>query len=121
MVSIFNFASFISVFNRNMESDVAGDVSGYFKRLLVSLIAAHRSEALPNQQRAAVLAKELYDGGMKRLGTDEVTFNRIFASESIAQLRMVFDEYQRIAGHDIEKAIRSEMSGDVERAFLAVG
>ena len=34
---------------------------------------------------------------------------------------MVFQEYQKVAGHDIEKAIKSEMSGDVERAFLALG
>ena len=58
---------------------------------------------------------------MKKMGTDEVTFNRIFAVESFAHLRLVFDEYKRIAGHDIEKAIKSEMSGFVEKAFLALG
>ena len=58
---------------------------------------------------------------MKRIGTDEVVFNRIFAMESFAHLRLVFDEYQRLAGHDIEKAIKSEMSGFVEKAFLAIG
>ncbi len=46
-------------------------------------------------------------------------FNRIFATESLAQLRLVFENYYRQTGHDIEKAIRSEMSGDVERAFVA--
>lgn len=55
------------------------------------------------------------------MGTDEVKFNQIFASESNPQLRLVFDEYQRLTGHPIEKAIKSEMSGDVERAFLALG
>jgi annexin A7/11 len=64
--------------------------------------------------------KELYHAGVKKLGTDEVKFNQIFASESYAQLRMVFDEYYKLTGHDIEKAIRSEMSGDVEMAFLAI-
>ncbi len=58
---------------------------------------------------------------MKKLGTDEVTFNRIFASESMLQLKLVFDEYYRLTGHDIEKAIRSEMSGFAEKAFLAIG
>jgi hypothetical protein len=36
-------------------------------------------------------------------------------------LKLVFEEYYRLSGNDIEKAIRSEMSGDVERAFLAIG
>ena len=59
--------------------------------------------------------------GEKRLGTNEVVFNRIFASESFGQLKLVFEEYYKLTGHDIEKAVKSEMSGDVERAFLAVG
>lgn len=49
-----------------------------------------------------------------------MTFNRIFAAESFAQLALVFSEYYRITGHDIDKAVKKEMSGDVERAFLAV-
>jgi len=53
------------------------------------------------------------------LGTNEVVFNRIFALESFAQLRMVFEEYQKIKG-PIENAIRNEMSSSVEKAFLAV-
>ncbi len=33
---------------------------------------------------------------------------------------MIFDEYYKLTGHDIEKYIKSEMSGDVEMAFLAI-
>lgn len=55
------------------------------------------------------------------MGTDEVKFNQIFASESFAHLNLIFNEYYKMTGHDIEKAIRSEMSGDVETAFLAIG
>jgi hypothetical protein len=46
---------------------------------------------------------------------------RIFAGESFPHLRLVFDEYKKITGHDIETAIRREMSTSVQRAFLAVG
>ena len=55
------------------------------------------------------------------MGTDEVAFNRIFASESLPQLKLTFEEYYRLTGHDIEKAVKSEMSGFVEKAFLALG
>ncbi len=50
-----------------------------------------------------------------------VVFNRIFASESFDQLRMVFDEYYKLTGRQIEQALRNEMSTSVERAFLTVG
>ena len=32
----------------------------------------------------------------------------------------IFEEYRKQTGHDIETAIKREMSGDVEHAFLAV-
>ena len=54
------------------------------------------------------------------MGTNEVAFNRIFATESFPQLKAVFEEYQRLTGHELEKAIKSEMSGSVEKAFLAI-
>jgi hypothetical protein len=63
----------------------------------------------------------LYEAGAKRLGTDEVKFNRIFACESFPHLKLVFEEYQRLTGKDIEDAIKNEMSGDVKDAFLCVG
>lgn len=108
------------MYNRDLEKDVRGDTSGYFKRLIVSLAAAHRSDNPPDHARAAQQANELYTAGARSLGTDEVTFNRIFASESFPHLRVVFDEYRKRAGHDIEQAIKSEMTGFVEKAFLAV-
>lgn len=109
------------MYSRNLEEDVKGDVSGYFKRFLVSLLAANRQESQPPDfNRAAQLARELYQGGERRLGTDEMVFNRIFAMESYAQLRLVFDEYQKLTGHPIESAIKSEMSTSVEQAFLTL-
>jgi annexin A7/11 len=54
------------------------------------------------------------------VGTNESVFNRIFATESLPQLRLIFENYYRQTGHDIDKAIKTEMSGDVERAFLAI-
>ena len=62
----------------------------------------------------------MYLAGEKRIGTNEVKFNQIFACESLPQLRLIFEEYYKITGHDMEKAIKAEMSGDVKQAFLAI-
>ncbi|CAF0853823.1 unnamed protein product [Brachionus calyciflorus] len=113
-------AAYQQMYHGNLEKDVGSDASGYFKRFLVSLMASHRSENPPDYQRAAQQARALYSAGEKRIGTNEVEFNRIFASESFAQLRLIFDEYYKLTGHDIDKALKTEMSGDVERAFLAI-
>lgn len=46
--------------------------------------------------RANQDARKLYQAGEKRLGTDEVAFNAILASQNFNQLRAVFDEYQKV-------------------------
>jgi len=106
--------------DRNMEKDVADDFSGSLKKLMVSLMTANRSEAMPNLDRAGQQARELFKGGVERFGTDETLFNRIFASESFPQLQMIFDIYAKSFNQNIEKAIKDEMSGNTEKAFLAL-
>ena len=95
--------AFRLVFNKDLESALRSESSGYFKRFLTSLSTAHRSEQPADPAKALQQAKELYEAGEKRAGTNEVTFNRIFAAESFAQLRAIFENYYRLTGHDIEK------------------
>ncbi len=102
---------FKQIYNQDLEREVAGDVSGYFKRILVSLVAASRSEMPPDFNKAAQQANEIFNAGVAKFGTDEITFNRIFANESFSHLKIVFDEYQKKTGKTIESAIQSEMSG----------
>lgn len=48
-------------------------------------------------------------------------FNKIFAHESFAQLRLVFEEYKNLAGRTIEQGIKNELSGELKEAALAIG
>ncbi|VDK32573.1 unnamed protein product [Gongylonema pulchrum] len=65
-------------------------------------------------------AKKLYKAGEQRLGTDESCFNAILAAQNYAQLRLVFQEYQKITNHTIEQAIEAEFSGDIKDGLLAL-
>ena len=42
-------------------------------------------------------------------------------TRSFAQLNDTFFEYSKYANQDIEEAIKSEMTGNTERACLAIG
>lgn len=55
------------------------------------------------------------------MGTDESKFNLILATRSFAQIRLMLHEYEKLTGHALENAIKTEFSGDVETGLLAVG
>lgn len=109
------------LYRTTLEADVRGDTSGCFQRLLVSLCTGARDESNHTDAlKANQDARKLYKAGERRLGTDESCFNQVLASNNFNQLRLVFDEYQKVTNHSIEKAIESEFSGDVKEGFLAV-
>lgn len=109
-------------YGRELEKDIIGDTSGHFKRLLVSLVQANRSDSAEvDRNKAKQDAKELYQAGEKKWGTDESKFNTILVTRSYPQLRATFEEYKNISKKDIEEALKSEMSGDLLRGMLTVG
>ncbi|XP_078317151.1 annexin A7-like isoform X3 [Crassostrea virginica] len=109
------------MYGKKLEEDIISDTSGHFKRLMVSLASGGRMENQSvDMKKAQDDAQKLYQAGEKRLGTDESTFNSLLASQSYEQLRAVFDAYHKISGKDIEQAIKSEMSGNLEIGMVAI-
>ncbi|RCN38787.1 Annexin [Ancylostoma caninum] len=109
------------LYGTDLEDDLIGDTSGAFQRILVSLCAGGRDESNYFDHLSANQdAHALYDAGENQLGTDESCFNRILASRNFNQLRLIFDEYEKVAGHSIEQAIESEFSDDIKDCLLAL-
>ncbi len=107
-----------------MEKDIEKAESGYLGRILRSLVAGGRENSKHekiNLELAKSEAKELYDAGQGRFGTDELVFIRVFCSRSFTQLIATFNAYSEMFECDIEKAIKKEMSGNLERALLVLG
>lgn len=104
-----------------MEDDIRSDTSGTFKRVMVSLCNAGRDESMQTDPDGAVAdAQKLLEAGEEQWGTDESTFNMVLCQRNYAQLQLIFDEYERLSGLDIENTIKSEFSGNSESAFLAI-
>ncbi|GJQ75977.1 hypothetical protein Trydic_g18032, partial [Trypoxylus dichotomus] len=110
-----------SLYNKSLEDDLKGDTSGTFKRLMVSLCNSGRDESMvTNQAQAAHDARSLLRAGELRMGTDESTFNMILCQRNFVQLRLIFEEYYKITGHDFEQAIKNEFSGNSKEGMLAI-
>jgi len=106
---------------KDLEDDVCGDTSGMFQRVLVSLLTAGRDDSNNvDESQAKIDAKDIYEAGEARWGTDEVKFLTVLCVRNQKHLLRVFDEYQKISGKDIEESIKSEMSGCLEDVFLAI-
>ncbi|XP_067852095.1 annexin A6 [Heptranchias perlo] len=109
------------VYESDLETDIVGDTSGHFKKMLVVLLQGSREEDdVVSEELVAEDAKELYEAGELQWGTQESSFITILGTRSFCHLQLVFDEYRNIAGKEIEESLRSELSGDFEKLMLAV-
>lgn len=105
----------------SLEDDIVSDTSSMFRRVLVSLATGNRDEGTyVDDALAQQDAQCLYEAGEKKWGTDEVQFMSILCTRNRYHLLRVFDVYGGIANKDITDSIKSEMSGDLEDALLAV-
>jgi len=109
-----------ALYERDLIKDLQSECSGDFKRIMVSLASAGRDTKPVDEDLAMEDAKDLYDAGQGQWGTDEGTFNRIFAGRSFPQLRATMKAYKKKTGEDMDEVIDKEMGGDLKDAFLTL-
>lgn len=108
-------------FESDMIDDIRGDTGGDFERLMASLANANRDETDDvDDDLAQTDADTLIESGEAQWGTDESEFNRILCSRNVRQLRATFDAYSDKAGKDVTEVIDAEMTGTLQKGFLAI-
>ncbi|XP_078072995.1 annexin A13-like [Mustelus asterias] len=109
------------MFPNDLAVDVQSDTSGTLRKLLLSLLEADRDERFEvNASLAEQDAKELYEAGENRWGTDELAFNTVLTKRNCLQLRATFKAYEILHGTAIAEVINREASGDVKKAYLTI-
>uniref|UniRef100_A0A8C9Y992 Annexin n=1 Tax=Sander lucioperca TaxID=283035 RepID=A0A8C9Y992_SANLU len=113
-------AAYKNAYKKSMEEALHSDTSGFFCRILVSLVQGAREEGPADEERASADAQELADACNAESDEMELKFMSILCTRSFPHLRKVFQEFVRCSNKDIEQVIRNEMSGDVKNAFCAI-
>jgi annexin A7/11 len=108
------------LFNGNLESRVKSETSGDLKKLLERLIEGKRMPyTMMDPNMAEKVAKDLYDAGERRFGTDDSVFIKIFTTYPPEFLQLVDAHYMRRYGHSLRNAVEKETSGDYKLALIA--
>ena len=108
-------------YSRDLETDVKKETSGTLQKILITLLQGKRSvNTNPNQAQCAQIAKEIFDAGEAKMGTDESVFNKYFGSLSPYELACVAQPYHKLTGHTILDAIDKEMHGDSKKAYRTI-
>ncbi|KAG8047222.1 hypothetical protein GUJ93_ZPchr0008g11896 [Zizania palustris] len=109
-------------FGCHLENHVAERTSGDHQRLLLAYLRWPRYEGpeVVDPAAAARDARELYRAGERRLGTDERAFIRVFSERSWAHMASVAHAYQHIYDRSLEKAVKSETSGNFEFGLVTI-
>uniref|UniRef100_A0A0M3HZY6 Annexin n=1 Tax=Ascaris lumbricoides TaxID=6252 RepID=A0A0M3HZY6_ASCLU len=109
------------LFGKSLEDDVIGDTSGDFQQLLVGLLECTRDQSDGVDVNAAREdAKRMLGNKLENLKPDKEAFKFAFTSENYQQLEALFDEYQLLSGHSIQKGIEEVFTGDARKAYLAI-
>ena len=108
-------------YKRDLETDVKKETHGTLQNLLISLLQGKRgTNTNPVPNKMAKIAREIYDAGEAKLGTDESVFNKYFVSLSPHELASVAQQYHKLTNHSIIDAIDKEFSGDSKKALRTI-
>ncbi len=109
------------LYNEELEKKVTSDTSGNLRKILVSLLQCQRSEnSTPDDAECRKTAEELYKAGEGKLGTDEPTFNKVFALSSPPELFSINNYYSQVSPKTLREAIEKEYSGNMKEALNTI-
>ena len=107
---------------RNLIKDIEDDTSGHFRKLLVALLSTRRNidKNEINKNECEKCAKMLYEAGLKKLGTDEEVFTKIFTEKSREEFLCISQLYYKIASHSLLQALEEEFSSDTKNCLIGI-
>jgi hypothetical protein len=99
---------------------ILDDISGDFKKVIVTCFRGERPHHAISGQEADELAHAFYKAGEGKIGTDESKYIDIIGKHSLQALRQVDEVYKAKHKHGLIKAVESETSGDLKHSLVSL-
>lgn len=106
-------------FDKDLETEIKKELSGDIRTFFDLLLDANRDEAGATHKNVTADVQLLYDAGEGKFGTDEKKFVTVFTSRSFAVLKNICEAYGQKHGYTVEKVVKKETSGLLEKSLLA--
>lgn len=107
-----------TMYRKSMEEDIAWETKEGTQKLLVALATAYRyCGPEVDMSLAKTEARQLFDSGEGRAeGIDEDVYVRILGTRSFPQLNATLECFKQTYGHDLNKGLKGDRSGEFEEA-----
>ena len=113
------------VYKTHIKSDlianIKSDIKGELQTLLLGIVDGNRSDNMyPNPEVMKTKAKELYDAGEAKKGTDNEVFYKILTQLSAWEIIAVNKEYINLTGHDLIEGVDKEFKGNIKKSLKTI-
>uniref|UniRef100_A0A1I8B6Y2 Annexin n=1 Tax=Meloidogyne hapla TaxID=6305 RepID=A0A1I8B6Y2_MELHA len=114
---------YANIYRSDLVNDMVGETTGHLNNLIFALCNGGRDEYLKtNEARAQEEALQLFKAFSSEINQNDPTgfFMNIIFTQNYDQLRMLFTEYERIAGRTLEQTIAELYRGALCEGLLSL-
>lgn len=107
-------AKFNEKYGKDLVAEIKDETSGDYRKIAVALLDGKRdSNSSPNLENCTNIAKEIYDAGEGKIGTNEDVFIKYFTTLSPEELLIVCKEYHKNHKKNMLDTIDNEFDSHV--------
>ena len=101
-------------YGKDLVAEIKDETSGDYKKIAIALLDGNRGEnSSPDLENCTKIAKEIYDAGEGKIGTNEDVFIKYFTTLSPEELLLVCKEYHKNHKKNMLDTIDNEFNSHV--------
>lgn len=107
-------------FGKTLEEKLQSDLSGSFRRLMISLSNAGRDESMVTNIQSARADAQTLKSIVVAGETEEIAINQILCQRNFEQIKLIDQEYEKLTTHKLDDDIKAKFSGDHQSGLKSV-